>query len=146
MDHASRFLFAALAIIGLALLFKPDTAEGQTMPLQVLAMPDGGALIAPPRQFAAVYAGCPGMPMGGQQTAVIQNYKTWNGSTQTTNIRVGPCTGLKAFPATSANGIQLEPGQAVDWRVSEFGPCVVSDSTTDAGVYVGVVCGGGAAR
>jgi hypothetical protein len=148
----ARALFAALALAGLGLLVT-DKAEGQTMPLQQLAMPSTGSIVAPPGGGAdagsgatPLFAGCADMTApGGQQTVVIQNYATWNGVAQTSSIRVGPCTGLRSQPPTSANGIVLVPGAAIDWRVSAAGPCVVSDHA-DAGVRVGVVCGGGAAR
>lgn len=86
------------------------------------------------------------MARGGQQTVLLQNYKTWDGVDQTLNVRVGPCATLDADPPSSANGIVLEPGQAMEWRVSAFGPCVISEGAADAGARVGAVCGGGALR
>jgi len=140
---------AALALAGMVglgvIAVHWGSAEAQSMPVPAIFMVDGGngVMIAPPRQFPAVCIPWRG-PSYGRQNLLIQNYDSYGGATNTTSIRVGPAN-VVAFPTASANGIVVKAGESLSWSTGAD-VCVVSESSTDAGVVYGVIQGGGAVR
>lgn len=140
-------------------------AQAQTMPLQRLWFPDAGAITGvgsttaavcvPPRRYPAIQLKCPNQVLNNtsvvdQQNVTIQNYRAWNGSTQTSNIRVGPSSVRAACGdggLLCANGIVLEPGAVWPLSVQNGQLYATCELFADAGCcMMGQLCAGGAPK
>lgn len=134
-------LLAALLCAWAVMMLVRGSAVAQPVPASLMEpTTDAGVWMAGPRELGATCYTC---PTPRTKAVTVCNPTDTDQNPTGASVRVGGAR-VAAWPVAKKNGLPLAAGACVSLPLGGDGRvCVVSDSTTDAGSVLGVLCSEG---